>query len=299
MKRIIFIAGIISLIFSSLLSLGQEEKKGGGIILEQSDGTKLEIPEYPLRVISLGPNITETIFALGKEDLLVGRTDFCDYPEEVSSIASVGSLSEPSIEEIVLLKPDLVIASTHSQPAVIDKITSLGIPVLRLYTDDSFSGVYNLILQTGKALNGTKEAELLVKEMKEQVKRVTDFVSDREKPVIYYVIGYGEYGDFTAGGNTFIGQMINMAGAVNAAQDLNGWRFSLEELIVQDPSLIICSQYWNTKEGLMDSVGYRELTAVKEGRVFTIDNNKLDRQGPRLAQGLQDLAEIIHGPIPK
>jgi iron complex transport system substrate-binding protein len=277
-----------------LFARGRSEVGKEILQIPGSEGTTLILEKPARRVVSLGPNITETIFALGKGDLLAGRTDFCDYPPEVSGIPSVGTLTEPSLESIILLKPDLVIGSTHMQQETADKLKQVGIPVLYLNSEDSFEGVYGLIESIAMALGAEDAGKALTDDMKAAVGRVEEEAKDLSRPRVYYVVGYGEYGDYTAGGDTFIGQLITMAGGVNVASGLEGWRYSLEELIRQNPDLLICSRYRNQKEGLMVAAGYRELDAVKEGRVYTIDNNKLDRQGPRLAEGLADLARIIH-----
>ncbi len=108
------------------------------------------------------------------------------------------------------------------------------------------------------------------------------------------MVGFGQWGDFTAGGDTFIGEMLDMAGADNIASDLEGWAYSLEKIVEADPEIMICSQHWGAKEGLESTDGYRELSAVVEGRLFAFDNDAVDRQGPRLATGLRALAAIIH-----
>ncbi|MBN2628874.1 MAG: ABC transporter substrate-binding protein [Spirochaetales bacterium] len=273
---------------------GRGEESREILQIPGSEGTALVLEKPAQRVVSLGPNITETVFALGKGDALVGRTDFCDYPPEVSEIPSVGTLTEPSLESILLLKPDLVIGSTHMQQETADKLNQVGIPVLYLNSEDSFEGVYALIESIAMALGAEESGKALTDEMKATVGKVKEDVKNLSRPRVYYVIGYGEYGDYTAGGDTFIGQLITMAGGVNVAFGLEGWRYSLEELIKQNPDLLICSRYWHQKEGFMEAAGYRELDAVKAGRIYTIDNNMLDRQGPRLAEGLAELARIIH-----
>jgi iron complex transport system substrate-binding protein len=101
-------------------------------------------------------------------------------------------------------------------------------------------------------------------------------------------------GDFTAGKGTFIGKMIEMAGGKNAADDVEGWSYSLEKLVEKNPDIMICSMYYDTKKGIQSTNGYKDLDAVKNGKLFEIDNNLLDRQGPRLADGLVELAKIIH-----
>ncbi|MDQ2086976.1 ABC transporter substrate-binding protein [Herbivorax sp. ANBcel31] len=252
------------------------------------------IDSEPQRVISIGPNMTETIFGLGKEDKLVGRSDFCDFPEETENIDTVGSIQEPSIEKIVELKPDIVIVSTHFNKEVIDKIENTGIKIVAFYGDESFEGVYSTIENVGRVLNAKEEAQMVVEEMQEKVEDVLKRVEGRQRPTVYYVVSYGEMGDYTAGGDTFIGKMIEMAGGINAAKDAKGWGYSLEKLIESNPDILICSKYYDSKEGIKNSHGYKDLDAVKNEMIFEIDNNLLDRQGARLAEGLVELAKIIH-----
>ena len=246
------------------------------------------------RIVSVAPSITETVFALGKGNLLVGRTDYCDYPPEVSSVQSIGSLMEPNIEKIAELNPDIVIASTHFKKETLEKLEKLSIKVLILKEDKNFDGVYTTISDIAKITGAEKEGQTLIAQMKKTVKDVEQAVKGKKRPKVYYVIGFGEHGDYTAGGNTFIGQMITMAGGINIAAAVKGWTFSLEKIIDSDPDIIICSKYWNTKKNFIKANGYKELRAVKENKVLEIDNNMLDRQGPRLADGLKALAEIIH-----
>ena len=111
---------------------------------------------------------------------------------------------------------------------------------------------------------------------------------------VYYALGFGEGGEFTAGGNTFVHEMIEQAGGINIAADLEGWAYSLELIVSGSPDLILCSDENGTRERLISSAGYREMEAVQQGRVYTIDTDLIDRQGPRLAEGLEALARRIH-----
>ncbi|WP_350342818.1 ABC transporter substrate-binding protein [Proteinivorax tanatarense] len=264
------------------------------LTITDSYDNEVTLEEKPERIITVAPSITETIFALGQEDYLVGRTDFCDYPNEVGQIESIGTLQEPNIEKIVELEPDVVVASTHFSEDVYNKLTELDIKVVLLNPQDSFEGVYHVIEKLGKILDANKEAEELVSEMEETIEQVTEKVQDQPNPRIYYVVGYGEHGDFTAGGDTFINEIIEMVSAENVASEIEGWNYSLERLVEQDPDMLIVSKHNNAKEGIMEASGYKELTAVKEERVYEIDNNLLDRQGPRIAEGLKQLAKIVH-----
>ena len=264
------------------------------LTVEDSFGNTVIFEEKPERIVSVAPSITETVFALGAEGLLVGRTDYCDYPAEVSGIESVGTLKEPNIEKIVELDTDLVIASTHFSDDVYEKLNELGIKVIVLNPNDSFEGVFSVIEVLGDIVDQSANADKLNSDMKETIEEVKAKVSGLPAPSVYYVVGYGEFGDFTAGGGTFISEMIRLANGKNIADDVEGWGYSLEKVVEHDPEMIIVSRYYETKAGLIAANGYKDLSAVKAGDVFEIDNNMIDRQGPRIAQGFKALAEIIH-----
>jgi len=269
-------------------------KVESGITVIDSYNRSVTIPGPALRVVSAAPSVTETIFALGKGDTLVGRTDYCDYPEEVKSIKSIGNLQEPDIEAIAELAPDIVIASTHFKKESVDKLTALSIPVVVLADQDSFEGAYTTIKKIARLTGSQNSSSDLIESMKKTVNSVIKAVKGKDTPSLYYVIGFGEYGDFTAGGDTFINQIIEMAGGNNIASDVKGWSFSLEQIVDSDPDILVCSKYWNAKKSILAANGYKDLRAIKDGNLFEIDNNMLDRQGPRLAEGLKALAAIIH-----
>ena len=245
-------------------------------------------------IVSVAPSVTETVFALGKGNLLKGRTDYCDYPAEAEQVQSIGSLMEPNIEKIAEINPDVVIASSHFKKESAEKLENLSIKVVVLNESKTFEGAYTTIRDIAKITGAQKKAEEIISGMEKTVKEVEKAVAGKDRPTVYYMIGFGEYGDYTAGGDTFIGQMIEMAGGDNIAKNVKGWSFSLESIVEADPEIIICSKYWDMKKNFVKAEGYKELTAVKEGRVYEMDVNLLDRQGPRLAEGLKALAEIIH-----
>jgi iron complex transport system substrate-binding protein len=272
----------------------QQKKVSYPLTIKDSYDRVVTIDREPQRIISLAPNITETIFALGMSEKLVGRTDFCDYPAEVKNIASVGYIDEPSIEKITELKPDLVIGSSILKKESSQKIEELGIKLILIKDEISFDGVYQVIEKVGEALNASDKAKEVTDGMKQKVKDVADKVNGKGKPVVYYVVGFGQGGDFTSGKGTFQGQIIEMAGGTNAAGDVEGWQYSLEKLVEKNPDILICSKYFDSKKGIESANGYKDLKAVKEGKLFEIDNNMIDRQGPRLADGLVEIARIIH-----
>ncbi len=260
--------------------------------LTDSYGSVITLEAEPERVVSVAPNLTELMYKLGAGEKLVGRSDYCDYPEEAASVESVGTLSSPDIEKIISLEPDVVIVSTHFDEENTKKLEDLNIPVITLYEEKSVTGVYDMITILGTAVNRNEEASACVEEMKGAIAEVEGRVKDLEKPSVYYVVGYGEYGDFTAGGDTFVGGLIELAGGDNIAKDVSGWSITLEEIVEADPDIIVIGEAM--KEDFMNSPNYSELTAVKEGKVYTLDTNLLDRQGYRNAEGVKALAAIFH-----
>ena len=137
----------------------EDSIEGYPLTLIDSMGREITLESEPKRVISVGPNITETIYAIGAEDKLIARTDYCDYPEDVLNKDSIGSLREPNIEKILELNPDLIIASTHFDPEVLKKLEGLNLKVAVLYGEESFEGAYNTIEKTGIFLNKEVNAQ--------------------------------------------------------------------------------------------------------------------------------------------
>ncbi|QAA34833.1 ABC transporter substrate-binding protein [Clostridium manihotivorum] len=292
----------ITIIFVSLvitLSLGacqkQEPKKEQvkGIKITDSYNREVVLDKLPQRVVTLSPGATETIFALKKENVLVGRSDYDDYPEAVSKVEKVGGLENPNIEKITELKPDLVIAGAHFSKEVLKKLEDLGIKVAVLYGEDSFDGAYKNILDTSEVLGVKEDGQKIVDGMKKKVTQVEDKLKSAKKVKLYYVVDFGKE-DYTAGGDTFVGQLIEKAGGDNIAKDVKGWNYSFEKIVENNPDMIIVSDKYDAKKRFIQADRYKDLSAVKANKVFEIDDNMLVRQGPRQADGLEALAKILH-----
>ena len=262
------------------------------VTITDSFGTEITLEKEPQKVISIAPNITEMIFDLKAEDKLVGRTNYCDYPKDAESIESIGTMRNPDIEKIISLEPDLVVASTHFNEENAKKLQEAGIKTISLYEENQVTGVYTMIETLGIALNKNDQAKESVDQMKKTIDEVTSAVNGLEEPTVYYVVGYGEGGDFSAPENTFVGGLIKLAGGKDIVPASDNWKFSLEALLEADPYIIVLRS--GEKEQFMAAEGYKELTAVKEGRVYEIDNNLIDRQGYRNAEGVLTLAKIFH-----
>lgn len=257
---------------------------------------KVTIDKEPTKVISIAPELTEIIFSVGKGSELVGRTDYCDYPEEAASVASIGQITDPDLEKIIALTPDVVFASDLTKKEIIEKLRQANIKVVMINGLKSFEGVYDNITKIGNILNANAKANEVIGGMKKKVADVMKKVKGTPTPSVYYVVSYGQMGDWTAGKSSFTNSIIEMAGGVNAAADINDEyaAYSIEKLVEKNPDILICSAFFDTKKGIEATAGYEDLAAVKSGKLVEIDNNLIDRQGPRLADGLEAIAKIIH-----
>ena len=255
------------------------------VTIKDTADREVVLEAEPQKIVSLGPNMTELVFALDAGDRLVGRTKYCDYPEAALEVAEIGTLREPNFELIAELEPDLVLASTHVSEEALAKLDELHIPTLMLYDQEHLSGLKGIIKNLGIALNLQENAEKLSTDLFDRI------YNAQNRPVVYYVVGFGESGDFTPGGNTFINDIIEAAGGKNAAHDLDGWQISQEKLVEIDPDIIIIPSW--AEESFGTEAPYSELSAVKKGHVFAVDNNTFDRQGPRNAEAVETLSKII------
>ncbi|MFA5570665.1 MAG: ABC transporter substrate-binding protein [Sphaerochaetaceae bacterium] len=297
---------IISLLLLTMLVIPLVAKGAPEQIVEASDylsvidwrGELITLDKEPQRIVSLSPNVTETLFALGLGDKIVGRTDYCDYPSEVFDIVSVGDLMTPSIEKIISLEPDVVIISNIGQKETVEALDRAHIKIAYFDEDQDMEGTYSLIEKVGQ-LTGTKQvAEQLISSMRDIVSEVQHSNVGKNRPTAYYVTGFGEWGDFTATGDTYLHDIITLAGADNIASSGSGWSFQLESLIASDPDVIIMAPMWGSSmdesiEEFKNHSFYSSLSAVKNNTIFGLEENILERQGPRSAQAVKELSDAI------
>ncbi|KAF0091658.1 MAG: iron complex transport system substrate-binding protein [Fusobacteria bacterium] len=277
---------------SGKLSIGNDSSYP--MTIKDNSGMSVVIDKEPEKVVSLSPVTTEIIAAIGGLDKLVGRTSYCDYPKEVKEVDEIGDLITVNVEKIVELDPDLVIGSAYLDQGVRDQLENAGMTVVTIYTEDSFEGTYKDIETIGKILGKTKGAAQVVAEMKDKVESIKEKVAKaKTTPSVYFVVGFGAGGEFTATGDTFIHQMIEMAGGKNIAYDGVQWSFSLEKIVERNPELVIYSSMLDKNE-LIRTNGFKDLDSVKKGSVLSIEANLIERTGPRLAEGLEELAKLIH-----
>ena len=255
-----------------------------------------------LRIVSLGPNVTEIIYALGAGDSLVGRTDYCNYPDEALAVTSIGTLYEPNLEAILALDADVAIASSIVNPAFIDSLTNAGVAAYQFEEEESLEGTFRLILEVADVIGKSAEGEQIIASMKERIEAVKDKVSsipaDQRKSTMY-IFSYGDWGDYAATGETYLNDVIEAAGGINAARDGMYWSISKELLLSQDPDTILLGaySYTDTAAAIADFSSlapYSELSASKTGNVYTINGDAAERQGVRTADTVEEIARILY-----
>lgn len=298
LKKAILLTALMSLSLIGLTACNTKDNKSNigsyPMTIVDNSGASVVIEKEPKKIVSLSPVITEIVAAIGAEDKLVGRTSYCDYPISVEKIEVIGDLITVNLEKIVELSPDIVIGSAFLDQGIRDQLENAGITVVTVYTEDSFEGTYKDIKTIGQIINHLSEADEVVLAMKDKLEDLKKKVAEaKTKPKVYLTVGFGSGGEFTATGDTFINEMIELAGGENIAKDGKQWSFSLEKIVERNPEILIYSEVLDKNE-LVNTVGYKELDSVKNGKVFPIESNLVERTGPRLVKGLEALVKIIH-----
>lgn len=257
-------------------------------------GKKITIKTEPKRIVSLAPSNTEIVFALGASQKLVGVTTYCDYPEEAKKIEKIGDFASPNVEKIAALQPELVLAAGGIQEGIVEKLEKLGIPVFVVDPKNFFQLSANL-KKLGQVLNTEEKAEDIIRDIQSQKKMVEEKTRDLPKVKVFFEIYSQPL--ITAGTETFIDEMITLAGGKNiGASAGKGFpQFSEEQLVQENPDIYLAVKMsMGNPADLAKRPGYANLKAVQEGRVYVVDDNLVTRAGPRLAQGLLELVKAIH-----
>ena len=257
---------------------------------EDSYGRTVVIKEEPQRIISLSSSITEIAFLLGAEEKIVGVSDFCEYPPEVAKIPKVGKLLNINVETLLALHPDLVLITSHVTKEDVEKIENAGIPVFSVKAEDNIEGLFYTIDKMGEILNRKEEAVALAADYRHKIDSLQQHRPEATKSV-YYVVGFGKTGDFTAPGNSYIHDIITLAGGRNIGENLTTWSVNREHLFEQDPDLIFIRE--EDLETFCNTYPYTLLTAVKEHHVYPINSGWIDTPSPRNMLAIDYINRII------
>ena len=292
--------GICIVLFGLLVSMvaGCQPQFQSGTYTDDM-GRAVAIDQVPQRIVSFGPSITEILFALGLEEKVVGVSNYCDYPEAVTLKAKIGDAFNPSLERIVELGPDLVL--TVKQEQLNRELDALGIKFMVLDPED-IDGILGDIELVGEITGTKKRAEELIKDMQDSISQVIALMEDVPEVRVFFIVDATDPTlPWTAGTGSFIDALITMAGGENVAAKAQGaWvPFSLEQVVSSDPEVIIIQTMIAgiptiSKEELDEHPVWGEMTAVRQGKVYIIDGDLVSRSGPRIVQGLEEMAKIIH-----
>lgn len=270
------------------------------LTLTDDAGREVTLEAEPQRIVSLAPSNTEIVCAIDACDRLVGVTDFDDYPADVVEIDKVVTMAQVDVEAVVAAEPDLVLAAGNelTPTAIIDQITDLGVPVLVLYPE-SLDEVSANIELVGMAVGRDGEAAALVGEMATRVEAVEEAVADLERPRTFYEVSVFEGTIYTAGERSFLASLIETAGGEPVTGDALSTSIELEELVAVDPELILLGDATYdptiTPETVAQRQGWETMTAVDDGRVVVVSEDVvITRPGPRIVDGLEALARVIH-----
>lgn len=279
---------------------GSPQPSAGPLTLTDDAGRAVEVPAETPRIVSLAPSNTEIVCALGACDRVVGLTDFDDYPPGVADRDKVVIAAQVDVEKVVAADPDLILAAGNelTPTPIIQRLTSLGYPVMTLYPA-SLDGVYGDIALVGRAIGETDAATTVVERMRQRVEQVTQAVAGAERPRTFYEVSVFEGVIYTAGEGSFLASLIDLAGGEPITGDARSTSIGLEQLVTADPQLIVLgdSSYdpTITPASVAARPGWGRMSAVKEDHVVPYpDDLVTTRPGPRIVDGLEALARIVH-----
>ena len=260
-------------------------------------GRQIEVPNNPQRIVSLAPSITEIIFQLNQGSRLKGVTQYSNYPAQALSLPKVGSYIRLDLERIVALEPDLCIAIKDGNPKeIVDRLQSMNIPVYVVDPRD-LATVIRTIEEIGSLLNASENANILTNKMRDRLNRIKAKVANTDKrPRVFIQIGISPI--ISVGSQTFIHDLISMAGGINVAAGYNAYpRFSREQVLALSPDVIIITSM--ARQAVFQQVKdewsqWPDMPAARNQQIFVVDSDVFDRPSPRLLDGLEILVQLIH-----
>ena len=261
-------------------------------------GREITLEATPQRIVSLAPSNTEILFAVGAGDQVIGRDEFSDYPTEAASIESIGgSFGEYNVEAIVALEPDLVLAAEINPPELVQQLEDLGLTVYYLGNPTTLEEMYTN-LETVAQLTGHDVTEL-VDSLKARVDAVDEKIAPLSSriPVFYEIDATDPTKPWTYGPGTFGDLLIDRAGGYNVGSIASDPypQLSIEQVVAANPTVIILgdSNWGVTAEAVKARPGWETIPAVQSDSIFPFDDNLVSRPGPRLVDGLEQLAKLL------
>jgi iron complex transport system substrate-binding protein len=264
------------------------------VTVRDSSGVDVTVPAPPRRIISLSPGMTETLFAIGAGEQVVATDQFSDYPEGTKRAAKL-DYSRPEAEKVVALQPDIVFMSSH-QEEFVDQFRKLNVRVLYLAEPDTLDGVIEQIRTAGRVTGREARAEEIMVAMRQRIDGVTERLTTlTQGPRVFMELD--ETGHTTAP-HSFVGSMVTVLKAQNIAAGSQAPypQLSREVIVQRNPEVIILldANYGETPQKVRLRPGWATIAAVRTGRVYPIDSNIVNRPGPRVVEGLEQLAKLLY-----
>jgi len=283
----------------------KSEQNDSSIIITDMTGREIILEEPVTRVVALTPSDCEILYAVGAGEALVGRGEFCDYPQEVLNVPVVQSGVNTNLEQIISLKPQVLIMNTMAQTEEqVKALEAAGIKVV-VSEAHNIEAVYESISMIGTLMNREVEAKAVIASMKETFAEVSSKASDFGGKTIYFEVSPLEYGLWTAGSGTFMNEIAEMIGLKNCFAEITGWgEVSEEQVLERNPDYVLTvAMYFGEgskpEEEIMSRKGWENVTAVKNRAILNLYNNELSRPSPRLADGARMLFDFINGKAAK
>jgi iron complex transport system substrate-binding protein len=255
-------------------------------------GRQVELPQHVARAISLAPSITESIFAAGAGDRLVGVTTYCNYPAETASIEKVGDTLNPNIERIIALKPDIVFISTASQLEAFTETLAEQKVAVYVSSASSLDSVIEGIRKLGEIFETDGPARKTADDMERRTVAMGDYLDDRPPSRVFVQISKEPL--FTIGKSAFLTEAVQFAGGESVTKNVESAypKLSKETALALNPDVIILSDSEDNQE---PNVVFKNSPAVKNGRVYKINADIISRPGPRLVDAIEQIAGFLHG----
>ena len=289
---VVVLCSIIALSISCRSGAGTGKPPAGPTHVVTDDlGRSVTLPVEIKRVVSLAPSVTESVFAVGAGDKLVGDTTYCDYPEQAKAIAKVGDTMNPNMETIVALKPDVVLVSTSSQIEAFTKTLEQNGIAVYVMNPTSLDGVITDLGKLGEMLGTPEKAGVLVLEMRRRMNNVNAGLVGAEKTTVFVQISKEPL--FTIGRDAFLNNVILAAGggSVTGGVETAFPKLSKETASALNPEVIILSDSEDNRE---PNEAFKNSPAVKNGRLYKINADIISRPGPRLVDALEEIARDLH-----
>lgn len=266
------------------------------VTVEDSLGREVRLDEKPEEIGSMAPSITETLFAVGAGDRVAGVTTADDYPPEVENIEKIGDYREANAEKVASMGIDVLFLSfdsaTKEQAADLEEKTGAKVVVIN---PDSVDEAIDSISLVGKAVGNTEKAQVVEERLRSELDQLEERIGGLTKPTVFYEIGYDPL--YTAGPGSFVQDAIQLAGGKNVAADAQQAypQYSVEKLLQDDPEYYLAGNTSGvTVEDIKSRQPYSSLQAVQQDRVFVINDDLVNRPGPRIVEGVREIAETIH-----